>query len=430
MNFREKSLEDWELLKVSWLFEEISSGTTPKSTNNEYYNRAEVAWINTGDLNDGYLYVTNKKISKQAIIDYPTLKVYPANSLVIALYGATIGRLSITRIPAATNQACCVMTHPKGVSNKFLFYWFLSNREKIIELSAGGGQKNISQSIIKSLRVLLPNKELQEQIVQFLDRKTSEIDTLIADKEKLIKLLEEKRQAIITEAVTKGLDPDLKMKDSGVEWIGEIPKKWDVSTLNLHFIESKTKNEGKKEQNVLSLSYGKIKRRDVESNFGLLPASFETYRIVNSGDIVLRLTDLQNDKRSLRVGLVQERGIITSAYLTLIPRNTITSEYASLLLHSYDLLKVFYGFGSGVRQSIGYPDLKKLPILLPSIEEQKKISQYLNNYLKNMDKTLEELKVQIEKLKEYRQSLIYEAVTGKIDVPDYEDTEEDMEVRL
>ncbi|GAA3721369.1 restriction endonuclease subunit S [Salinicoccus jeotgali] len=407
---------NWRRLKIAWLFDDISSGTTPSSTNEEYYKDGEIPWVNTGDLTDGKLSSVNKKITRKAIADYPALKVHPKNSLIVALYGATIGKLAITQFDVTTNQACCVLNQPRNINIDFVFYWFLANREGIIQRSVGGGQKNISQGIIRSLRIDVPSLTVQNRIINFLDQKTSEIDTLISDKEKLIALLEEKRQAIITETVTKGLNPDVKMKDSGVEWIGEIPEHWEISSLNLHLKESKTKNIGNKEKNVLSLSYGRIKRRNIKNNFGLLPESFETYRVVKNGDIVLRLTDLQNDKRSLRVGLVKEKGIITSAYLTLVPNQNILSEYASLLLHAYDLKKVFYGFGSGVRQSIGFQELKKLPILLPSKEEQYDICIYLKNFTENIDETLIQLKEQITKLKEYRQSLIYEAVTGKIDI--------------
>src|SRR5699024_2150347 len=260
--------------------------------------------------------------------------------------------------------------------NPYYLYYFISSYAFFRQIETGwnyGTQQNIGMRVMENLSVLIPPLNDQRSIYTFLDRKTSEIDSLISDKEKLISLLEEKRQAIITEAVTKGLNPDVKMKDSGVEWIGEIPKHWEISSLNLHLKESKTKNIGNKEKNVLSLSYGRIKRRNIKNNFGLLPESFETYRVVKNGDIVLRLTDLQNDKRSLRVGLVQEKAIITSDYLTLVPNQNILSEYASLLLHAYDLKKVFYGFGSGVRQSIGFQELKKLPILLPSKEEQNDI---------------------------------------------------------
>ena len=125
-----------------------------------------------------------------------------------------------------------------------------------------------------------------------------------------------------------------KYKDSGVEWIGEIPEHWEVKPLFVVCKNNKEKNDGNKVSNVLSLSYGKIIRRDVESNFGLLPASFETYQIIDDGYIVLRLTDLQNDKRSLRVGLVTEKGIITSAYTGLKTNHGMNSGYLYNLLHS------------------------------------------------------------------------------------------------
>ena len=136
---------------------------------------------------------------------------------------------------------------------------------------------------------------------------------------------------------------------------------------------------------MLSLRYGRIIRRNIESNFGLLPESFETYNIVEPLDIVLRLTDLQNDKRSLRCGLVKEKGIITSAYLTLRKIKDVDCKYMYYLLHNYDIRKVFYSMGGGVRQSIKFDDLKRLPILLPSIEEQRAITTYLDKKITQID---------------------------------------------
>lgn len=340
---------------------------------------------------------------------------------------APVGDLNISNKRYAIGRGLSIVRGTES-RTKFLYYVLQAEKNNINSFSTGSTFKAISSEDLKNYKILSPEPFYQDLIVNFLDRKTSEIDTLIADKEKLIELLKEKRQAIITETVTKGLDQDVKMKDSGVEWIGEIPVHWELSSLNLYLKESKTKNIGNKEKNVLSLSYGRIKRRNVESNFGLLPESFETYRVVQEGDIVLRLTDLQNDKKSLRVGLVKENGIITSAYLTLVPNENILSEYASLLLHVYDLKKVFYGFGSGVRQSIGFQELKKLPVLLPNREEQLAICDYLKNFTENIDETLVGLKEQIDKLKEYRQSLIYEAVTGKIDVQEMVKETEQEEV--
>ena len=207
------------------------------------------------------------------------------------------------------------------------------------------------------------------------------------------------------------MKPYPKYKDSGVEWIGEIPEHWDSSPLFAVLKERFVKNLGNQEQNVLSLSYGNIIRRDVSDNFGLIPESFETYQIVEPGDIVLRLTDLQNDKRSLRAGLVKERGIITSAYVALCCGENTVSHYVYRLLHSYDITKVFYAMGGGVRQTLGYSELRKLPILVPPETEQNTIARFLDAKTRQIDELVEKKRKQIELLKEYRSSVISEAVT-------------------
>lgn len=181
------------------------------------------------------------------------------------------------------------------------------------------------------------------------------------------------------------------------------------------FRERHVVNEGNQEGNVLSLSYGQIIRRDVESNFGLLPESFETYNIVESLNIVLRLTDLQNDKRSLRCGLVKERGIITSAYLTLESKGAVDPEYMFFLLHNYDIWKVFYGMGGGVRQSIKFDALKRLPMLLPPRDEQQTIRRFLNEKFSRINDLIAKKKRMIELLKEERTAVINQAVTRGLD---------------
>ena len=157
---------------------------------------------------------------------------------------------------------------------------------------------------------------------------------------------------------------------------------WEIKSLGKVCIEVKKLNIGNIENNLLSLSYGEIINKDIESATGLVPESFDTYNIVESGDIVLRLTDLQNDKKSLRVGQVKERGIITSAYTTL--RSTgISPRWLYYTLHAYDLEKYFYSMGSGLRQSMKFDDLKNLPIAIPNIETQMKITGYLDRRMLN-----------------------------------------------
>lgn len=202
-----------------------------------------------------------------------------------------------------------------------------------------------------------------------------------------------------------------KTKDSGIEWIGSVPSHWRVHTLYQLVTQVKEKNSNLQEKNLLSLSYGKIKRKDIDSPDGLLPASFDGYNIIENGDIVLRLTDLQNDHTSLRVGLATERGIITSAYTTLRPIDTSNSKYLYYLLHAFDLKKGFYGMGSGVRQGLNYAEVKELRVVLPGQDEQNAIVRFLDNQCGQIDSIIEEAKSSIEEYKKWRASIIFEAVT-------------------
>jgi type I restriction enzyme S subunit len=203
-----------------------------------------------------------------------------------------------------------------------------------------------------------------------------------------------------------------EFKDSDIEWIGAVPNHWGVKPLFGVASTESLKNETGEKTNVLSLSYGNIIRRDVEKNFGLLPESFNTYQLVNSGDLILRLTDLQNDKRSLRVGHAKEEGIITSAYLKLTAKNSELNEYYFYrLLHSYDTTKVFYGMGGGLRQSMKFEEMRRLPMLVPPLSEQQKIANFLDHETVKIDTLIEKQQQLIKLLKEKRQAVISYAVT-------------------
>lgn len=199
-------------------------------------------------------------------------------------------------------------------------------------------------------------------------------------------------------------------KGSSIPWIGDLPAHWPVKPLLGVAVECSESNAGMQEDNLLSLSYGRVVRKDIESNDGLLPESFETYQIVRDGDIVLRLTDLQNDKRSLRSALVNEKGIITSAYLAIRPTGA-GSAYLSYLLRAYDLSKVFYSMGGGLRQSMKFSDLKRMPVPVPSEPEQQAIATFLDRETAKIDALIAEQEKLIALLAEKRQATISHAVT-------------------
>lgn len=202
-----------------------------------------------------------------------------------------------------------------------------------------------------------------------------------------------------------------EMKDSGIEWVGSIPFHWAIHPVYYYFGERKNKNKLGQEDNLLSLSYGQIIRKDINTSDGLLPESFNTYNIVEEGDIVIRPTDLQNDKRSLRTGLVCERGIITSAYIGLKPIKRIDSRFFNYQLHAYDVIKVFYNMGNGVRQGLNYSEFSRLLVFEPPIEEQKKIADYLDVLCAEAEAIGAEIQAQIDTLEQYKRSVIAETVT-------------------
>ena len=199
-------------------------------------------------------------------------------------------------------------------------------------------------------------------------------------------------------------------KPSGVKWIGDVPAHWDVCPGFTCFEENKDRNKKLTEKTVLSLSYGRIVVKPEEKMTGLVPESFDTYQLIKPGDIVIRTTDLQNDKTSLRVGLAKDKGMITSAYLGLRCKPEINPEYVFRLLESYDAMKVFYGMGSGLRQNIDFWDFKRLPVPLPPSAEQDRIVAFLDHKTNEINAAIEKKERLIELLQEQKNIRINQAV--------------------
>ena len=205
-------------------------------------------------------------------------------------------------------------------------------------------------------------------------------------------------------------------RHSGVEWLGEVPVHWDLVPGRACFREKKQPNTSLQETTVLSLSYGRIVVKPPEKLHGLVPSSFETYQIVDPLDIVVRPTDLQNDWNSLRFGHSEHRGIITSAYLCFLTTDRVTPRYGHLLLHSYDLMKVFYGLGSGLRQNLDWADFKRLPCVVPPLAEQAAIVRFLDDVDRRIGHYIRAKEKLIALLEEKKQAFIHQAVTGQVDV--------------
>lgn len=201
-----------------------------------------------------------------------------------------------------------------------------------------------------------------------------------------------------------------KYKDSGIRWLDSVPEHWEIKPFYASANRRTESNKGMIEDNLMSLSYGRIIRKDINSADGLLPDSFETYQIIRPGDLVFRPTDLQNDWTSLRSALVEETGIITSAYIAVAPFGA-DCHFLNYIFRTYDIMKVFYSMGGGLRQSMKYEDLKRLPILLPPPAEQTAIAAFLNRETAKIDALVAEQRRLVELLKEKRKAVISHAVT-------------------
>ena len=337
----------------------------------------------------------------------------------IDLQNISTSRVGLSPYTGIVSPAYIILHKKEGVNSKYGEYFFLSmwQREIFNQMGDDGVRSSLNASDLLNIPYTFPPLTEQQKIADFLDKQCSEIDAVLTKTKESIEEYKLLKNAIITQSVTKGIRPNRKMKDSGIEWVGEIPEEWDCFYLSQIFVPVKNKNVGLQENNLLSLSYGNIIRKNINTIFGLLPENFEGYNIIQENDLVLRLTDLQNDHKSLRVGLAKERGIITSAYLSLRNKSENLAAYFYYLLHTFDILKGFYGMGAGVRQGLNWNEVRSLRIIAPKdMSEQKEISDYLNKKCFEIDTLINKKEQLITELETYKKSLIYEYVTGKKEV--------------
>jgi len=369
--------------------------------------------------------------AKESLEGY--MLAYP-NDIVINSMNIIIGSVGLSKYFGAVSPVYYMLYTRNNDNIRYFNYVFQNKPFQESLRGLGNGILEIRMRIpmykLNNVCIPVPPRSEQDQIVRYLDWQVSKINKLIAAKKKQIAELREVEQSLIYHYVTRGVKENIKFKHSGINWVDEIPDDWRILFLSQVSEEQCIKNKGMLENNLLSLSYGRIIPKDINTTEGLLPTSFEGYQIVYPGNIILRLTDLQNDHKSLRTGLVKEKGIITSAYTCLKVHDNILPEFLRLQLHAADLCKVFYGMGGGVRQSIGYNDIRRMLIFVPSIKEQEQIISVINKKCDPIQKCCESINSEIATLQELKTRLISDVVTGQIDVrdiviPEYEYVEEE-----
>ena len=278
------------------------------------------------------------------------------------------------------------------------------------------GQWDLNPYSLKSIPFFLPSPNEQGIIVNYIEAKTSKIDAYVADKEKEIELLQELKQKTSADAVTKGLNPDAKMKDSGISWIGEIPEHWEQYRFATLFKEKSICNHINEELLSVYLDRGVI-RFSEDNNKRTNPTSkdLSKYQLVDIGDFVL------NNQQAWRgsVGVSRYRGIISPAYFIFEMSSKLNPLYANYLLRSTSCVAYYYicskGIGS-IQRNLDWGSLKQKKLAIPSLDEQQSIVSYIEEKCQKMDKLASELQSEIDYLKEYKQRLIADCVTGQVNV--------------
>lgn len=344
--------------------------------------------------------------------------LYSGESLLFGRKG-TIGKPLFVNEAFWTVDTMYYTNFAKGAYPKYFYYlmcvfpWDVITTQTALPSVVGSDIENFNCSV--------PQYGIQKRIADYLDFKTSQLDSLITDKENLILLLEEKRQSIITATVTKGLNSNVKMKDSRVEWIDAIPDHWEEKKIKYIFYEVNDRNTDKY-ATLLSLftSIGVRPRSDMEEK-GNKAQTVINYKIVRKGDIVVnKLLAWMG-----AIGISDYEGVTSpdyDVYRALNPQK-ISNKYYHYYFRSHYFKGDCFKYGRGIMMMRWrtYPDqFKSIRVPLPPYSEQIEIANYLTEKEKEIENTINEIKLFIEKLKEYRQSLIYEAVTGKFDVCDFE----------
>lgn len=409
----------WRDLKINRLTI-VKRGASPRPIDDpKYFDEAgEYSWVRIADVTASDTYLENTPQRLSPLGASLSVKLEP-NELFLSIAG-TVGKPCINKIKACIHDGFVYFPEYKE-NTKFLFYIFAAG-EAYKGLGKFGTQLNLNTETVGGIKIGIPCIEEQHKIVNFLDHETAKIDALIAKQEKLIELLKEKRQAVISHAVTKGLNSDVPMKDSGVEWLGEVPEGWDVLRINLLFNESNQRAFFKEELEypVLSVSIhngisdkemteGELERKVQRSEDRSL------YKVVRSNYLAYNMMRAWQGG----FGAATLDGLVSPAYVVCQPKTDLDSYFFELALRTPNAVTELKKYSRGItdfRLRLYWDEFKNICVPVPPKDEIKLIMQEINLINTKYEKLEHLAKQQIELLTERRTALISAAVTGKIDV--------------
>lgn len=412
--------EDWEVIKLGKLGRFTSSGIDKKIVEGQSFvkiiNYTDVYGNNTFLLkNKDYMVVSaeSTRINEHLVKD---------GDLIFTPSSETVEDIGISCLVSENLDNTAYSYHVlrfrfnQDVNKQYKKY--LCNNHYVYNYfgarATGSIRKTLNRDDFKECSVLLPSSSEQENISDYLDKKCAKIDEIIGTEKQIIEKLKEYKQSVITEAVTKGLDKNVPMKDSGIDWIGKTPRHWDIQKLKYKF-KIKKDIAGSEGFNVLSVTQKGLKIKDLSSNEGQIAMDYSKYQFVNPTDFVMNHMDLLTGW----VDCSKFSGVTSPDYRVFINTDfdNCDNEYYKNIFQSCYRNKIFYGLGQGVsglgRWRLQSDKFLNFFIPIPPIDEQKEITNFIINKSAQIDNAIFNKEQAIEKLTEYKKSLIYECVTGK-----------------
>ena len=400
--------QTWDVLKTKFCFR----------------YKKEIAGINSDKFDR--LALTMQNVVKRAKDDsnglqpekFETYQILRRNELVfklIDLQNVSTSRVGLSPYDGIVSPAYIILTPQSNISSKYAekYYYTLWKNQIFNALGDDGVRSNLGKDDLLNIPIPVPPLAEQERIAEFLDAKCAEVDALAGEIKEQIATLEEYKRSVITEAVTKGLDASVPMKDSGIEWIGEIPQSWDV--LPNKYIMKKTKELCQKYsgQAILSLTMNGVIERDLDAG-GKMPSSFDGYQLIKKGNLLLCLFDIDVTPRC--AGLILKDGVTSPAYSQFVMTNMAYAPYFAYYYIMVDNTKELLHMTKNLRYSLNEEQFGAIKAPCPPLAEQERIAEFLDAKCAEVDALIAEKQNQLATLEEYKKSVIFEYVTGKKEV--------------
>ncbi len=413
----------WDTIKLKF-YGKIYNGSTPKSDNPEYYD-GDITWVTPADMDNASTIINSKKTITEAGLESCGTNLVPKNSIVISTR-APIGVVCIAGKELCTNQGCKSIV-PKDIScAKYPYYFLLTQSDTLNMLGKGTTFLELSTSDLSNYKIPFPAKKEQQAIADYLDGECARIDGIVTTQRQIIEKLKEYKKSVITEAVTRGLNPDVPMKDSGIDWIGKIPEYWEISKLKYYskYITDGTHTtpeylaDGVPFLSIKDISAGKLDFSNTKYISQQQHEELSKHAPIEKGDILFTRIG------TLGVSVIVETDIAFDIFVSvglLKPRDNINTKYLNYVMNSeyyYQYIQLVKAGEGTSAAKFNLSDVSNSPIVCPLLSEQQAIADYLDRKCSEIDSIIEKRERMIELMTEYKKSLIYECVTGKKEIVD------------